>query len=420
MERRPLHQSQCSARCHIHFIPAGQADEVHPTNRRLCQGALERVALKQAPVTAVRIPSGLHLQSRIFAATVATWRRLGDFETSVLGDEIRDTTIDRPVYVTSLARSGTTILTEMLERHPALTCHRYSDFPNVWTPYWRNYLLQRTRRRAPDMKERAHGDRIRVSNDSPEAVEEVLWMHFFPDIHDPARSNVLDGSKRMAEFDRFYADHIRKLLAVRRAKRYLAKANYNLSRLGYILALFPDARFLVPIRDPVHHIASLMKQHELFTRADAEDPRVSRQLALSGHFEFGPGRRLVNFGDGAACQTIEKCWEAGLEAEGWARYWAATYRHLLQLLETRAEVREACLLFSYEGLCEHSADIIDAVLTHCELDLSGFENTRSAYCEHLRLPDYYRPQFNNSEIEAIQGHCGTIAGALKGFCHRAL
>jgi hypothetical protein len=98
--------------------------------------------LSKTQTTGVAVPSGLHLQSRFFASTAGLWRRIGNFETSVLGDEIRDITIERPVYVTSLARSGTTILTEMLERHPDLTCHRYSDFPNPWTPYWRNYLLR--------------------------------------------------------------------------------------------------------------------------------------------------------------------------------------------------------------------------------------------------------------------------------------
>ena len=89
---------------------------------------------------------------------------------------------------------STTIVTEMLERHPDVTSHRYSDFPNVWTPYWRNHLLQQTRREAPKAEERAHKDRIRVSNDSPEAVEEVLWMHFFRDIHDEAQNQVLEAS----------------------------------------------------------------------------------------------------------------------------------------------------------------------------------------------------------------------------------
>ena len=150
---------------------------------------------KPATVTGsgVRVPSGLYFQSRFFAATRGLWRRLADLESSVVREETEQLEVDRPVYVTSLPRSGTTILTEMLERHPDLTCHRYSDFPNVWTPYWRNYLLQKTRVKAPKMKERAHKDRIQVSNDSPEAVEEVLWMFFFPSLHDAGVDNVLDG-----------------------------------------------------------------------------------------------------------------------------------------------------------------------------------------------------------------------------------
>ncbi|MBS3744816.1 MAG: sulfotransferase, partial [Wenzhouxiangellaceae bacterium] len=107
-------------------------------------------------------------------------------------DEIDGVTIDKPIYVASVARSGTTILTEVLTRHPDVTSHRYSDFPNVYTPYWRNWLAQRTRK-APDRAvERAHKDRLMVTSESPEAVEEVLWMRFFDHLHDPARSHVLD------------------------------------------------------------------------------------------------------------------------------------------------------------------------------------------------------------------------------------
>jgi hypothetical protein len=415
MERGSLHHTQCGARRFVHIIPAHGADRDHPANRRLRQGALEKDALSKTQTTGVAVPSGLHLQSRFFASTAGLWRRIGNFETSVLGDEIRDITIERPVYVTSLARSGTTILTEMLERHPDLTCHRYSDFPNPWTPYWRNYLLQQTRRQAAEPEERAHKDRIRVSNDSPEAVEEVLWMHFFPASHDPAVSSVLNGKKRVPEFDRFYADHIRKLLAVRQSARYLAKGNYNIARLGYILALFPDARFLLPLRDPVHHIASLMKQHDLFTRANAEDPRVGRQLAFSGHFEFGPNRRLVNFGDESACAEIERCWAAGREVEGWARYWAATYRYLLSLIEADEKLRQACLPFSYEALCEQSEEMIDRVLAHCGLGLEGFEDSRAEYSARLSLPDYYSPSFEPAEIELIREHCEPVEQAIKQY-----
>ena len=155
-------------------------------------------------MTSIRVPPGLYFQSRFFAATSKLWQRLGDLESKILREETEHLVVDRPVYVASLPRSGTSIITEMLAQHPDLTSHRYSDLPNVWTPYWRNYLLQKTRRQTPKLQERAHKDRIEVSNDSPEAVEEVLWMHFFPSLHDASVNNVLNGQLPDSKFNLFY------------------------------------------------------------------------------------------------------------------------------------------------------------------------------------------------------------------------
>jgi hypothetical protein len=364
----------------------------------------------------VRVPTGLHLQSRFFAATAGAWRALARLESAAVRELTDPITIDRPLYVTSLPRSGTTIIVEMLEQHPELTAHHYSDFPNVWTPYWRNYLLQRTRRERPRSVERAHRDRIEVSNDSPEAVEEVLWMHFFTGRHDPGISQILDGGQRNADFDAFYRDHIRKLLAVRGARRYLAKGNYNLARIRYLLALFPDAKFLVPVRDPAPHIGSLMKQHALFTRSSGTDRRIPLQLALSGHYEFGPGRRVVNYGDDDVVRAIQTAWADGREAEGWARYWAGTYGHLLGQIEADAAVAQAVLLFRYEDLCTDSRTVIDRILAHGELDPAPFAAVRSRYAEKLALPDYYQAEFQDSERAAIEHHCAPVHARLLARC----
>jgi hypothetical protein len=367
-------------------------------------------------VSSIRVPSGLYFQSRFFAATSGLWRRLADLESRIVRQETEQLVVDRPVYVASLPRSGTTILTEMLEQHPDLTCHRYSDFPNVWTPYWRNYLLEKTRIRAPQMVERAHKDRIQVSNDSPEAVEEVLWMYFFLSLHDADLNDVLDGQLRNRKFDLFYKKHILKLLAVRNSNRYLTKGNYNISRIRYILELFPNAKFLVPVRDPVTHVASLMRQHELFTRASQGDPRTPLQMAMSGHFEFGLRRIPVNFGEPQATQAIINCWQQGREVEGWARYWAETYQYVLGQLEEFPEVRKACLLFRYEGLCSQSASMIDTILDHCELTENGFEPIRTEYINRLLPPDYYQTDFSPHDLHQIAHYCDPVNENLSKFC----
>lgn len=362
------------------------------------------------------VPAGLYYQSRFFAATSGFWRWLADLETRVVRRETGHRSVDRPVYIAGLPRSGTTILTEMLARHPDLTCHRYSDFPNAWTPYWRNYLLQRTRFQTLKMEDRAHQDRIQVSNDSPEAVEELLWMYFFPTLHDATVSQVQDGRHRNGAFDQFYKEHILKLLAVRNANRYLAKGNYNISRIRYVLSLYPDAKFLIPVRNPVNQVASLAKQHALFSRSSREDSRVPRQMAMSGHFEFGPRRVPVNFGNPESTRAIIDCWRQGREAEGWARYWAETYQYILDLFTDFPEVRDACLLFRYENLCNHSAGLIDSLLVHCELPQKGFDQTRAEYITRLSPPEYYEVGFSPDELHQIADHCDTVNEKLSEFC----
>lgn len=368
--------------------------------------------MKQEKSADVHVPTALHLQSRFFAATAKLWHQLGKLESSVLRDDLEEIKIQKPVYVSGLARSGTTILTEMLEKHPDLTSHHYSDFPNIWTPYWRNYLLQKTRKGELVAGERAHKDRIKITNDSPEAVEEVLWSYFFPECHASSTDNTLDKGISNPAFESFYSEHIQKLLLVRESPRYLAKGNYNLGRFLYILKLFPDARFLIPYRNPVNHIASLIKQHKFFLQAGAENPRVAHQLALSGHYEFGPKRSAVHLGNDEQHQSITDAWSEGREVEGWALYWAASYRFVLDQARSHEDLAKASLFISYEDLCSHSEETIDHITDHCALDPGVFAEVRAYYCEHLSVPEYYQPDFSPAELDIIQRICEPVVAEL--------
>ncbi len=361
------------------------------------------------PADAVTVPTGLHWQSRFFAATAAWWQRLGQLETRLLADELQAVDITAPIYVTSLARAGTTIVTEMLAAHPEVTCHRYSDFPNLWTPYWRNWLLQRSRTATPPLVERAHKDRILVNNDSPEAVEEILWNRFFAGLHDERHSNELTADHRQPEFDRFYTEHLQKLLLVRSAGRYLSKGNYNISRLKYLLDLFPDAKILIPVRHPVNHIASLAKQHRYFSQAHQQDSRVGTQLALAGHWEFGPYRKLVNFGDDPAAAAIRAAWNNGEEVRGWARYWVSTYEYLNKLIKELGSNSNNLLIFQYEQLCATPEPVIDRILEHAGLPPEPYSSAKRHYAANISLPQYYRPDFSEPEQKLIQTICAPTA-----------
>lgn len=324
---------------------------------------------------------------------------LARLETALLRDRLDRIKIDRPVYVTSLARSGTTILLELLASIPEMATHRYRDFPPVWTPYLWNRYLQLVPQQEPAPKERPHGDRIMITPESPEAMEEPLWMRFFPGSHDPLKSSRLDRTTRNEAFAEFYRNHIRKLLLARNGTRYLAKGNYNIARLAYIHELFPDARFIVPIRHPITHIASLMRQHQRFAAGQKACPAARAHLRRVGHFEFGLDRMPINMGDTDAIRDVLRRWEAADEVGGWARYWSHIYSRLSDQLDADARLRAAVLVVRYEDLCERPMQELQRIFEHCGVTIDA--KKLAASTSQFRPPDYYQGGFGAAEHDSI-------------------
>ena len=244
-----------------------------------------------------------------------------------------------------------------------------------------------------------------VTAESPEAMEEVLWMAFFPRLHDPEVSNVLDDRVRRPEFESFFTEHIRKLILARGGQRYVSKNNYNVTRLSYLARLFPDARFLLPIRSPHAHVASLMKQHRLFCQIQHDNEAARRHLRLVGHFEFGLDRRPINPGDHDAVAAIKDCWARGEEARGWAKYWALMYRHLADRLEADPEVARRSLVVRYEELCDQAPAVMTAVCEHIGVPAARAE----LLAVGLHQPDYYTVQFTDAESLAIAEETSAVA-----------
>jgi hypothetical protein len=359
----------------------------------------------------MQVPRSIHMFSTLAERHQALLLRLGRWETSSAGDALAEQTIDRPIYVTGLARSGSTILLELLAAHPEVATHQYRDFPLIPIPLWWNWFLDRAGRKDSQPVERAHKDRIAVTPESPEAMEEVLWMAFIADCHNPAVSNVLSEQDSAPEFEAFYRDHIRKLLLLRHGKRYLAKGNYNVSRLGFLRKLFPDACFVVPVRDPVGHIASLLKQHRLFCAEETRDPQILDYMRRSGHFEFGLDRRPTNFGDLETVQRIQELWQAGREVEGSALYWASVYGYVADLIERNPAVADRTLLVHYDDLCAEPDATLERLYRHCGLEVA--EPVRREQAARIAAPTYYKAGFADDEIGLIRGLTDATAARIR-------
>ncbi len=327
------------------------------------------------------------------------WVRLAGLETRLLRDRLDDLRIDRPVYISGLARAGTTILLEIVARHPDVVTHQYRDYPPVYTPYWWNWLLGYMETRPAQPIERAHADGILITPASPEAMEEILWMTFFPDCHALGVNSVLDGTASNPAFEAFYREHVGKLLLARGGRRYVSKGNYNITRLQYLQRLFPDARFVLPVRDPAGHVASLIKQQRLFSQATRESPRAREHLRRVGHFEFGPDRVPIDADDAARVREIAALWAAGEEVRGWARYWSHIYGFVADRLAADTRLVDAACVVRFEDLCRSPGETLERVFAHAGLADAG--SLIDAAARELRFPAYYTPAFTESERAII-------------------
>jgi hypothetical protein len=353
------------------------------------------------------VPLFTHILGGLVQRHPRWWLGLGRLETSQLAKALASLSVHKPIYVCGLARSGSTLLHEIVCTSTCVATQRVKDYPMIFTPYWWRRVTADKRPTTP--RPRAHDDGVQITCESPDALGEMLWMAFFPRCHDPAVSQCLGRTDSHPDFEVFYNAHIRKLLLAEGAQRYAAKNNYHVARLPYLLRLFPDARFIIPVRAPAAHIASLLRQHLRFREGHRQYPRALAYMQRSGHFEFGLDRRPINLGDGSRVQQIQQAWAAGEEVRGLAMYWDMVYSYLTNLLESDSEVREAALVVRFEELCDDPCRILQGVLEHCQLPDSASILQRHA--DGIRRPTYYSSDFSAGDLEVI--HAETAATASR-------
>jgi len=303
-------------------------------------------------------------------------------ETRLMRRRLDTIKIEKPLFIAGLARSGTTMLLELLAQAEGIGTHRYRDFPFLATPVvWSRFNLLFGRR--SEAKERAHRDGIRITPDSPEAFEEPIWMRFFPKAHRMGEDHVLRSEDRQEAFDRFFREHLQKILWIRKGERYLSKGNYNVTRIEYLASLFQDARFVVMIRHPLPHVESLVRQHARFCRYAEPDQRIAEYLRAAGHFEFGPQRLPISI-EGSGPQSLA-AWEAGGEHRGYAIQWAAVYRYIADMVRQDTALAKRVLVVRYESLCTDPTRELSRILEHADLTAAG--EPLLTRLDHIKLPD---------------------------------
>ena len=303
---------------------------------------------------------------------------LSDIEDTLYEKKFQDVKVDKPVFITAIPRAGTTLLLEMLVKGNEFVSHSYRDMPFVLMPlFWD--MLSRAFRKEEQVRERAHGDGIKINVDSPEAFEEVIWKTFWKkQYREKYISTWSLENKSDGEFEQYFRNHLKKITLLHSSKktesiRYLSKNNLNIARIPFLQKMFPDARVVVPFRDPVQHAASLLKQHLNFMKIHQEDSFAREYMAAIGHFDFGENLKPVDFdnwfstGDPATPDTLTF----------WLQYWFAAHKYLQQKCNERVK------LFNYDWFCNNPEEGLQLLVDFLEL---GQKNNLLQQAERVRAP----------------------------------
>jgi len=301
---------------------------------------------------------------RVAFAAPASQLTASDMEKTLYGASWEAVVGARPIFVTSLPRAGTTLMLEAFNLFPSLAAHLYRDMPFVMAPVMWSRMSGAFRKQA-ELHERAHGDGMQVGYDSPEAFEEIIWRAFWPEKYSDTGIALWSADDVKPDAAAFFAEHMKKIIALRRPDRpgdarYISKNNGNVARLELIPRMFPDARILVPVRAPVEHAISLLRQHRNFIDMHRETPFVQRYMADIGHYEFGALHRPIAF---PGLETLIAGHDP-LGVDYWLGYWIAGFEYVLS---RRTDV----ILFSYEATCRDGQSALDELCRRAEIAEDG-------------------------------------------------
>lgn len=248
------------------------------------------------------------------------------------------------VYVTGLARAGSTILMREIHGSGAFGSLTYADMPFVLAPnLWAK--LARPKPAGPKA-ERAHGDGIQVDTHSPEALEEVYWRIFCGAQYITATG--LKPHNPDADEIAAYLDFVRLILRRTGKTRYLAKNNNAILRLQPLAQALPQSLFLIPVRDPLQHAQSLLHQHQRFL---SPDPFTAQYMVWLGHHEFGQTHRPFLFGPTPANTPAQGPAGDPMGLDYWLRLWLSVH----QSLGPTAAALPNALMVPHDDLCANPA-----------------------------------------------------------------
>ncbi len=291
--------------------------------------------------------------------------------------------ISSKVFISGLARAGTTNFMRIIHRSEAYASLQYSNMPFLFLPnLWRNPAQI-------DTHERLHKDGIKIDGDSPEEFDEYFWKVFLKDSYIKSHLSPHKVDKEMIlKFEKYIS-----LICQSKGKtKYLTKNNNTILRLESLKKM-DNATFFFLIRNPLDHASSLLKTHNLFCQKQKKDKFILDYFNYLGHHEFGLNHKPFLLGSKLKKARIE--YEL-TSVNYWLLIWKDYYSHLLKIYDQRLN------LILFEDIVNQPEKVYQHISEILNVKISANKKTYT--------PPNYSPKDINS---TLLNECQEIYSKIK-------
>lgn len=225
------------------------------------------------------------------------------------------------IFVTGLARSGTTSVFNYLHESNEYASLLYSDMPFLLMP---NLWGKIAKHKPSIKKERFHGDNILVANDSPEALDEFFWKVFLENSYIEKDTLLLNNITESTLLK--YEKYISLICLSRKKEKYISKNNNSILRLSHLAKLNTPTKIILLYRNPIDHASSLLKLHLRFSELQQNNKFTLRYFNYLGHHEFGLNQKSFQLNQESVIPTASP---DKTSIDFWLTSWINYYNYIL-------------------------------------------------------------------------------------------
>ena len=276
-----------------------------------------------------------------------------DIEQMLCEKDVAKQQLEQVIFVTGLARSGTTSLFNAIYKTTEFASLTYQNMPFLMMPNIWKKLAPKTEEQPV---ERFHKDGLMVSINSPEAFDEYFWKLKLKDNY------IKDFSLELNTIDEAslseYEMYLKLICLSYKKQKYLSKNNNNILRLKYLKKKFPTAKILLMFREPLQHANSLLKEHLYFSEHQKKDNFIVDYFNYLGHHEFGINHKYFKF-------DTDINYSFALDSINyWLAIWKSYYQYIID--NHLDDVNLVC----YETLCSEPKRIETYLKYHFKTEVS--------------------------------------------------